>query len=455
MFRILFDKILSFLGKKKSIDDKTAEANDKFTIDYENKYGINFTAIFANKLANYIVNDSNIDLEGDDKRTELLKKPVKKFKRKLKKIVSRMLGTGGILVVPYVANNKIYFDIVTQNRLSINKKIGDDIIDCTIMAEHIVRNKNHYYRWTDYTLKNNVLYIRYKATLDGEPINLATISEWADIKDMTIPNVDRMPFMFLKSPVDNRQESDDYGVPITYGCDKEIKDIKDTLKQILREYDLKEAFVGADATMFNGKDALPTNGIYRKINAGEDDFWEVFDPAFRDTSYYNKLMNQCSLLEKQIGTSKGILTDPLSTYQNTDETRRGLYDTFSIVNDVRTEISDGLEDFLYACDVLANYYNLTPMGKYEIKEDWDYSFIEDSTSQWSQLVQGHSKGAIKTVELRQFIKPNETLEEAQTAIDEIEENEPDINTLLDGNKKSLQSDKNKEKNKEDNKQEKK
>lgn len=430
MFRTFWEKILSFFGKKKNVDDKTTADNDKFTIDYENKNGINFTAIFANKLANYVVNDSNIDLEGNDKRTELLKKTIKKLKKKLKKIVSRMLGTGGMLVVPYVANNKIYFDIITQNRLSINKKIGDDIVDCTIMSEHIVKNKNHYYRWTDYTLIDNTLYIHYKATLDGELIPLATIPEWENIQDMTIPNVEKMPFMFLKSPIDNRQESDDYGVPITYGCDKEIKDIKDTLKQILREYDLKEAFVGADSTMFNGEGALPTNGLYRKINSGEDNFWQVFDPAFRDTSYYNKLMNQCSLLEKQIGTSKGILTDPLSTYQNTDETRRGLYDTFSIVNDVRTEINDGLEDFLYACDVLANYYNLTPMGKYEIKEDWDYSFIEDSTTQWNQLVQGHSKGAIKDVELRQFIKPNETLEEAQAAIDEIKENEPDLDTLL-------------------------
>jgi hypothetical protein len=441
MFRLWWCKILSLFGKKQNNDDTIAEANEKFTMDYENTNGINFTAIFSNKLANYVVNDSNIDLKGDDKRTELLKKPIKKLKKKLKKIVSRMLGTGGILIVPYIANNKIYFDIVSQNRLSINKKIGDDIIDCTIMAEHIVKNKNHYYRWADYTLNNNTLYIRYRATIDGELISMTSVSEWASIQDMIIPNVDRMPFMFLKSPIDNRHESDDYGVPITYGCQKEIRDIKDTLKQILREFDLKEAFVGADVSMFKGDRALPLNGLYRKINAGEDDFWEVFDPAYRDTPLFNKLMQQCALLEKQIGTSKGILTDPLSTYQNTDETRRGLYDTFSIVHDIRDNISEGLEDFLYACDVLANYYNLTPMGKYEIKEDWDYTFIEDSASQWNQLVQGHSKGAIKTVELRQFIKPNETLEEAQKVIDEISESEPDIDTLLNGNKTPQKEDK--------------
>ncbi len=417
-------------GKKQNNDELLIDANEKFTIDYENTRDINFTSIFSNKLANYVVNDSNIDLTGDDKRSELLKKILKKLRKKLKKVVCRELGTGGVLVIPYVTNNNIYYNIVSQNRLCINKKIGDDIVDCTIMAEHVVKSKNHYYRWADYTLNDGTLYVKYRATLDGDPVPLSTINEWANIEDMVIPNVEKMLFAYIKSPIDNRHENDDYGVPITYGCDKQIMEIKDTLNQILREYKLKEAFVGADVTMFKGDDALPTNGLYKKVNSGEDDFWEVFDPAFRDTSYYNKLMNQCALLEKQIGTSRGIITEPLSTYQNTDETRRSLYDTFSIVDDIRDGIVDGLEDFIYACNVLANYYNLTPMGKYEIKIDWDYSYIEDSSANYNQLVSGVNQGVIKKSELRQFIKPEETLEQAQAVIDEIKKESPTTKDLL-------------------------
>ena len=156
------------------------------------------TAIFSNKLANYVVNDSNIDLIGDDSRTEMIKKVLKKLKKKLKKIVARDLGTGGILVIPYVANNKLYYNIISQNRLCINKKIGDDIVDCTIMAEHIIKNKNNYYRWADYTLENGTLYIKYRATLDGDSIPMSTIKEWALIEDIAISNVERMPFMFIK-----------------------------------------------------------------------------------------------------------------------------------------------------------------------------------------------------------------------------------------------------------------
>ena len=430
MFMKFWNKVLALFGKKQLSDDLLIQANDKFTYDYENINDINFTAIFANKLANITISDSNIDVVGDNKRAELLQETLKRLKKKLKKIVARDLGTGGVLVVPYVNRNKIYFNVITQNRFLINKMIGDDIVDCTIMAEHIVRNREHYYRWADYTLENNNLYIRYRSTLDGEPIEMTLIPEWANIENMSITNVDKMPFMYIKSPIDNRKEMDKYGAPITYGCDKQIAKIIKDLEQIDREYSLKEAFVGADSTMFKGDDALPTNGLYKKINAGEDNFWEVFDPAFRDTSYYNKLMNDFALIKKAVGTDRGILTEPLSTYQNKDEARRANQNTFSIIDDVRDSLEEGLRDFLYACDVLANYFGLGPQGEYELSTDWSYTILEDSTQEFSQLCQGESRGVIRKAELRQYLKPNETLEEAQAVIDEIKKESPKTQDLL-------------------------
>lgn len=430
MFVRFWNKILALFGKKQVSDDMLMQANDDFTYNYENDKDINFTAIFANKLANITISDSNIDVVGDNKRAELLQETLKRLKKKLKKIVARDLGTGGVLVIPYVNRKKIYFNIVTQNRFSINKMIGDDIVDCTIMAEHIVKNKEHYYRWADYILGNNNLYIRYRSTLNDDPIKMSLIPEWENIKDMSITNVNRMPFMYIKSPIDNRKEMDKYGAPITYGCDKQIAKIMKDLEQIDREYGLKEAFVGADITMFKGDNALPVNGLYKKINAGDDNFWEVFDPAFRDTSLYNKLMNDFALLEKQIGTNRGILTDPLSTYQNKDEARRANQDTFAIIDDIRDSLEDGLKDFLYACDVLANYFGLGPQGEYELSTDWSYTMLEDSTQEFSQLCQGESRGVIRKAELRQYLKPNETIEEAQAVIDEIKKESPKTQDLL-------------------------
>lgn len=426
----LWNKILALFGKKQIVDDYVTQENERFVAKYEDDKDINFTAIFANKLANYTISDSNIDIAGDNKRAELLKKIIKKLKKKLKKAISRCLGSGGVLVVPYVSNSKLYFNIISQSRLSINKMVGDDIVDCTVMAEHIIKDREHYFRWTDYTLKNGNLYIKYRATHDDTPIEMSVIPEWANIQDISITNVDRMPFMYVKSPVDSRKEAETYGVPITFGCDKQIDRIMKDLEQIDREYGLKEAFVGADVTMFKGDDALPTNGLYKKINAGDDDFWEVFDPAFRDTSLYNKLMNDFALLEKQVGTSKGIITEVQTTNATATEIKKMLKETFDMVDDIRDSLEDGLNDFLYACDVLANYFNLTPQGDYELVTDWSYDLLEDTTATYNQLVQGVSKGVIKKAELRQFIKPNETLDEAQAVVDEIKLESPNIKDLV-------------------------
>lgn len=429
----LWNKILALFGKKQIVDDFVTQENERFVAKYENDKDINFTAIFANKLANYTISDSNIDIAGDNKRAELLKKIIKKLKKKLKKAISRCLGSGGVLVVPYVSNSKLYFNIISQSRLSINKMVGDDIVDCTVMAEHIIKDREHYFRWTDYTLKNGNLYIKYRATHDDTQIEMSVIPEWANIKDISITNVDRMPFMYVKSPVDSRKEAETYGVPITFGCDKQIDRIMKDLEQIDREYGLKEAFVGADVTMFKGDDALPTNGIYKKINAGEGDFWEVFDPAFRDTSLYNKLMNDFALLEKQVGTSKGIITEVQTTNATATEIKKMLKETFDMVDDIRDSLEDGLNDFLYACDVLANYFNLTPQGDYELVTDWSYDLLEDTTATYNQLVQGVSNGVIKKAELRQFIKPNETLDEAQAVVDEIKLESPNVKDLVGSN----------------------
>lgn len=430
MIKTLWIRILALFGKKQVTDDSTLAANEKFTSDYEQVKDINFTAIFSNKLANYTVSDSNIDVTGDNQRSELLGEVLNRLLKKLKKIVSRELGIGGVLAVPYVARNKLYFDIVGQNRLVINKKIGEDLIDCTILAEHIVKNRTNYYRWADYTLEDGTLYIRYRATEDDELISIAEVPEWADIEDISITNVEKMPFMYIKSPVDNRKENDDYGVPITYGCEKQISKVMHTLEQISKEYDLKEVFVGADPRLFKGDNALPTNGLYRKVQSGDDDFWEVFDPAFRDTALYNKLMNECSMLEKQVGTSEGILTKAETKNATATEIKKILKDTFDICDDIRDGLEDGLKDFLYACDVLANYYNLSVQGDYELSTDWSYSMLEDSTQEFNQLSQGVARGVIKEAELRQFIKPHETLEEAQAVIDEIKASTPKIKDLV-------------------------
>lgn len=412
---------------------KEVDANQTYASEYERIDSINFTSIFSNKLANYTINDSNVDITGENQRAELLNKITKSLWKKAKKIASMGYGYGGVAIVPYAKRGKIYYSLVPQSRITIDETEGEDITGATILAEKKVIAKqigspDIYLRWTNYKVENGSITITQSFT-DENGKQIPVPDFWKNINtSMTITGVEKALFGFIKSPINNRKVDDKYGVPITYGCDDTILEIKETLKEVFREYKLKEAFVGADSTMFNGKDALPTGGIFKKIDSSEGDFFEVFDPQFR--SFKERIQQVYRTLEQEIGTSAGIISDVETQNATATEIRRAMYDTFTLVDDMRSNIEKGIEDFEYSANVLANAYGLSAQGDYETAFDWDYSLLEDSQETYTQLMGGKNAGVIKDVEVRQFLKPNETLEESQKVINEIKASEPSIEQLV-------------------------
>ena len=433
MLKNFFLWIVNNLFKTKTqTTQKEIDENSKYARLYENIDNINFNAIFANKLANYTISDSNMNIEGENKRVDLLNMTGQSMWKKAKKIVSMSFGYGGIILVPYVKGGKIYYNLVPQDRLTIDSVDGDLITGATVLAERkaisgTVSTKI-YLRWTNYKIeKNNMVITQQFSDEKGNKIPVPDF--WKDIQEVrTITNVDRVLFGYIKSPINNRKANDKYGVPITYGCDATILEIKQTMKQLVREYELKETFVGADATMFNGKNGLPANGIFKKIDSTSDDFFEVYDPQFRD--YTTRLQELYKRLEHEIGTSYGILSEVNTQQATATEIKKSMYDTFTICDDMRSNLEKGLEDFFYACNVLANAYNLSPMGEYELNFNWSYSLLEDTQAEWTQLTWLNNKGIVSDVEVRQWYKPDETLEQSQQAIDEIKESQPSVNDLL-------------------------
>lgn len=433
MFKTIINYILTNIFKiKTQTTNKEIDDNSKYAKLYESIDNINFSAIFSNKLANYVISDSNMNIEGDNARVELLNKVGQSLWKQMKKVTAMGLGYGGVVIVPYVKGGKLYRSLVPQSRFTIDEIDGDTITGATILAEKKTIkgtiNQTTYLRWTNYKIENGNLTITQQYS-DEKGNQIPAPEFWKGIQEVqTITNVDRCPFGFIKSPINNRKATDKYGVSITYGCDATILEIKETMKQMLREYELKEAFVGVDATMFNGKNALPQNGLFKKIDSTNDDFFEVFDPQFRD--YTTRLQELYKRLEHEIGTSYGILSEVDTNQATATEIKRSLYDTFTLCDDIRTNVEKGLDDFFYACNVLANAYNLSPQGEYEISYEWSYGLIEDNQTEWSQLTYALNQGIVSKVELRQWLKPDETLEESEKAIKEIQKQEPNIDDLL-------------------------
>lgn len=431
MFEGIKNLIKRLFSRKRTVtSDQQQAENEAYNDEYMDTSKINFNAIFSNSISTLTVSDCTCEIPADNKRAELLNEVLQSVWSKIKKITSKALGTGGCIIVPYVSGGKIFFNVIKQNRLIINGVLGDKITAATVIAESLTINDALYYRLVNYEIVNNTLYITHKS------INAygaaAVVEEWENIQDIAIANVDRVPFGFIKSPVDNRKESDDYGVPITYGCDDIKEQIMECLKQIRKEFKAKKARLQVDDRAFakdpkTGK-PIVEDDLYMAVQ-GDPDLFNIFDPAFRESSYHARLDKLYGLFEKQVGTDRGILTEPETRGATATEIKNAVKKTFAIITDTRKAIEKGLEDFIYACDVLANYYNLTPPGKYQINFDWDYSLIESSTEKWQQMQDLQAIGGMSKAELRAW-QTGESIEEAQKAVDEISKKEPDIRTLV-------------------------
>ena len=462
MLKTLFNWILKTLfGVTTETNNKEMNDNERYAQEYREIEDINFTSIFANKLANMSMSDSTANIVGNNKRTQMLADTLNLAMARGKKIVGMQLGYGGVCIVPYIDKGRLLYTLVEQDRLTIDQISGDKITGATLLAEQKTITSGSisdtYFRWVNYKIENNILTMSQKYTDNqGTEIDVSMIPEWASINPVeTIANVDRVLFGYIKSPVNNRIGNDKYGVPITFGCEKTIGEIKECLRQIAREFALKEAFVGVDVSMFDkdskGNPRLPKNGLFKTFRSDSDDFFQEFSPAIRESSYYARLQELYTRLEKEIGVSKGFLTDMESSNATATEIRRAMYDTFTLVNDIRKNFEKGMEDFIYACNVLANRYNLSPLGDYDITFSWDYSLLTDTQEEFNHYIQGVSQGVIKKEELRNWIIPSETLEESKKAIEEIEEETPSVDKLLNDEEDDTNNDKDKQKDKEDNK----
>ena len=156
--------------------------------------------------------------------------------------------------------------------------------------------------------------------------------------------------------------------------------------------------------------------------------WHEYSPEIRYAAYNARVQELFELLEKAVGTSKGILTTPEAAPTAT-EVRRTQHDTWALVGEIRKSFEHALDDLIYALNVLCNYYSASPADEYTTKYDWDMSMLEDTNTTWQQLKDGYSMRIRSKAELRSW-QTGETLEEAQKAVDEIAATDPGMQDLI-------------------------
>ena len=423
----IWDYVLSLFSRK-SVDKSTQADSGRYKTEYEQIQLINFTSIFANALAKKAVSDSLMtvkDASGNDsRRSEWIGEGLAQVWKRNKVVVSQALGKGGKLLVPYVQNGRPYVDVIDQSRMMITAMRGDEITGAMLMADIGSLDGKVYYRFADYSLENGVHTIRNQATTDkGGAVELSILPQWEGIQEeIVISGVEHLLFGYLKCPTDSREDRQLMGVPITYGANEVINDLYTCLADIRREYSLKKPFVGTDSRLYDKDGNLPDSGLFKRFKQNglkDGQFWEIFDPAIRDSSYLARFQQLCGLLESSVGVSPGILTEPRTANATATEIKAANAATFAMVDAIRENIEEAFRQSAYALDVLAEFYGATPagaMGDWQILWDWDMSMAEASTETFNQLSELESRGLILPERLVSWTT-GMTMEEAKAEVD--------------------------------------
>lgn len=422
----------------------------KYTEKYEDINNENITATIADKLAKLTKADSTIAVGGTGKRADLIRSVIKSIADgdMIQRVTAQMLGKGGKVIVPRVAGNQILLDVADQSRMLIHTMRGENIVSATLMAEVLEVEDKTYIRWVDYTVgSDGAQSIRNRATTaTGTEVSMLQFSEWADIDpEVVIPNTDRVLFAFLRCPRDNRMDDRTYGVPITYGAERNVAELAEHMNIYRREYRLSRTMLGLSSSLWRNRNSAdgyaPANmsidDIRRTVQDSDDPFipldnmnigdnrgWDYFSPAIRHGAMEVRKQSLSRQVELACGLSQGMLTERQATnYANKDEVRASQYDTFSVVHSIREVWEKALHDIAYSVDVLAEAFGLTPYGardQWELSFDWDTSLVESTSAAYQQISEGESRGAVSLAEFRQWIRGG-TLEEAQKAVDEIKQ----------------------------------
>lgn len=441
--RAVLNKALSIFRQRRSASELPHEqrAEEAWARQYGSTSEINFAEIFALRLSNYAANGSTIECT-DKAVNEVLQK----LWEKLYKWLPLGIAIGRVYLLPYIVGDRVCISFVPQSQVIDTDTDGDKVIGFVCVADKKARGGREYSRiehyyfdraTSSYTITNKAI-----EAMSGGEVALDVIPSWAAIPPvMVFTGVDAPLFGYVDSPRDNRRAAKPAGAGILFGCESTVNEIHECIRQYEREYSNKVSVLGVNQSLINvGQNPLTGAGGYAdtsaipqryvkydaigKLGADQSDLFSVFSPDIRAEAYRVRLLDLFSRLERQVGTSSGILT-PVETAQATaTQVRRTMYDTLCMVDRIHASVERAAQDVAQA---VATMYAAIgqPTTEPEVSVTWGDGMEQSKDEHFQQMAQAHSAGVISDAEFRQEVYPSESIEEAEAAVEKIRAGKPD------------------------------
>lgn len=400
-------------------------------IKYSDK-GINPTAIGANVVTNIAIDDSDIQVVGDSARAQAIQDLLYYYVDNILSVAAEVaLGTGDCLIRPYTDGDDIGFNVIGSDDFLITSSIGYRLKGVVIKLDEYETKTATYRLFESQSLQTEgnrkVVLINRFAYKGTDEIDI-TKTIWEDISTEEIVVADQLLLGRYKCPTINRDNYNSAnGVPITFGCDGIINNIKKKYEQYNDEFDRKESRIFADRTLFkrgeNDRLELSTAKEFVSVRGGVDGgiTSQIYDysPSIREEEFKSANDFNLSILELCCGFSRGIFTSPETSFATATELKNSLKKTFAFVKSFRRRIEHGNKELFNAVNIIMNLNSVTPEGKWDLQHDWSYDYIEQTNERFNQLIQSYDRNAIKTEDLTGWVLNLEP-EEASRYVEEIE-----------------------------------
>ena len=412
--------------------DKT-ESEISFT-----EKGLNPTSIGAGVIANIAIDDSDIIIEGNNTRAMAIRELKDYYTDEIQTTVAEVsLGTGDAIVRPYTDGTYIGLNVIGNDNFIITESVGSHLKGVIMKLDEYKKDTKTYRLFESQTLKDEnkqkIVYVRRFAYKDDKEIDLS-VTSWDNIAPEEMIIAEQLLIGRYKCPTINRENYNSVnGVPITFGCESIVENIKTKYKQYNEEFDRKQALIFADRTMFK-KDKDESGAVKYKIEdthfvkvrggieGGVSGMIQDYSPAIRETEFQAANNFNLSVLELCCGFSRGIFTTPETAFATATEMKNSLKKTFAFVKRFRKRLELGDRMLFNAINIIMNVNSTTPLGDWDIRHDWSYDYIEETKERFNQLIQGHSAGVVKDETICAWIN-NLSEDEAEQYMAEIRANQ--------------------------------
>lgn len=369
---------------------------------------------------------------------------------KLPDVVEKGMALGGVVVKPYYTGQAIFYDFSYQGEfVPISFDDDGNIIDIAFLDQFTEDNKifTKVERQTfdavakTVTVQNKAFVAKDTQEISegrgeryqlGTEIPLKSIPRWAGISDEPVVIKSAKPlYGYYKVPLANNVDFDSpMGISVFSPAISLIKRADMQFSRLDWEFeggqmaiDIDRNAISPEQGYYNERINLDSlkDRLYRRLDLGMDDTYNVFAPNLRDVSYINGLNRYLSKIEDAIGIARGTLNDDMPVDARTaTEVRILKQRTYTTIVTNQAALQKALEDAVYAASVYAKLYKVAKSGDYSLNIEWKDSVLSDTQEELNQRIQLKNAGVLSDVELRMWYT-GEDEKTAESAIQRIKD----------------------------------